>query len=490
MMLSIWIIAGKLKKYEPEVSAKSGKCDISGVRLYSEAMTNKNPNLMFITRGSTFFNEESAGSDVLCAHGEDWIKLKTTDIDAVFNDILDIFDEFNAWTDALNSAARASCTMQHFIDISSGVLPYPIFITDNQGNVIAFSKNFGVGTVDEYWDPIVLKGETHKDIFIGIVRNAENEAVTDWDSKAKIYNSTFRRFIGVHLVIDNEIVGSVVMIEYADEFNEGQCQIADIFCDAATTALARGSSDAELRTGAAMIKDLLEGHKVDHSYVDGLLNKVVGDNAAKTLILCKNIMRSDFNFKNSFATRLSQRGVACFTMVYADYIIAVAKHGSEMDLIKRLKDERLDEENIFGFSLPFTSVIMLPGAFQQAKLALERGNKEPGAVNKCVDYAYAYLLDLLSKDINLTSDLIHPALGILARYDALHKSDLFNTLYIFLSKERNVVETAKCLFIHRNSLLYRLQRIERLISTDLEDINVRMYLLLSYHIETQKQIKA
>jgi DNA-binding PucR family transcriptional regulator len=89
----------------------------------------------------------------------------------------------------------------------------------------------------------------------------------------------------------------------------------------------------------------------------------------------------------------------------------------------------------------------------------------------------------------MTGDLLHPALGILSRYDAIHKSDLFHTLYIFLSNERNVVATAKCLFIHRNSLLYRLQRIERLISADLEDVNVRMYLLLSYHIEMQKQPK-
>ena len=54
-------------------------------------------------------------------------------------------------------------------------------------------------------------------------------------------------------------------------------------------------------------------------------------------------------------------------------------------------------------------------------------------------------------------------------------------------EDRNAVETAKCLFIHRYSLLYRLRRISKLIETDLNDINVRMYLLLSYHIEMHKK---
>ncbi len=54
-------------------------------------------------------------------------------------------------------------------------------------------------------------------------------------------------------------------------------------------------------------------------------------------------------------------------------------------------------------------------------------------------------------------------------------------------EDRNAVETAKCLFIHRYSLLYRPQRINKLIETDLNDINVHVYLLLSYHIEMNKK---
>lgn len=424
--------------------------------------------------------------NVLCVHNGDWVKLDTTDMDKVLNNILDIFDDYNTWSETLTEAFKGAGPMQQFIDISQSILPFPIFITDNRGNVIAFSKNYGVGEVDEYWDSILLHGETHRQIFSGNARNADNERVTDWDSKAKIYNSKYHKFVGVHLVLDNEIVGSIVIIELGTQFNNGQCQIADAFCESATAALAQGNSDAELRTGSAMITDLLQGREPDPIYIEGYLNRLT-DESTKIIILCNNVMRSDFNYKNSFATRISRSGIPCFTMVYEDYVLVIVQHGKEIDMIKGLKEKNLDEDTVFGISLPFTSALLLPGAFRQAELALERGDNESGSVNKCVNYVYAYLLDLLNKDINLSSDMLHPALGILSRYDAMHKSDLFNTLYTYLTHERNVVKTAKILFIHRNSLLYRLQRIGKFIDLDLEDFNVRMYLLLSYQIEKQRK---
>ena len=80
-----------------------------------------------------------------------------------------------------------------------------------------------------------------------------------------IYNSKFHYIIGVHLIIDDEIVGSVVIIDYKDEFWRVHCQLADIFCLAVTSALSRGNSNTELRTGSAVISDILEGRTDDAS---------------------------------------------------------------------------------------------------------------------------------------------------------------------------------------------------------------------------------
>ena len=46
----------------------------------------------------------------------------------------------------------------------------------------------------------------------------------------------------------------------------------------------------------------------------------------------------------------------------------------------------------------------------------------------------------------------------------------------------NTVQTAKALFIHRSTFLYRLERIKALLETDLEDPEELFYLNLSFRL--------
>jgi len=62
-----------------------------------------------------------------------------------------------------------------------------------------------------------------------------------------------------------------------------------------------------------------------------------------------------------------------------------------------------------------------------------------------------------------------------------------HVFYEYRRLERNVGATAKHLLIHRNAMIYRLQRLEKLLNLDLDDINVRMYLILSYHNKYDKR---
>lgn len=68
------------------------------------------------------------------------------------------------------------------------------------------------------------------------------------------------------------------------------------------------------------------------------------------------------------------------------------------------------------------------------------------------------------------------------QYDAENHTDLYHTLEIYLKLERNVVQTAKSLFIHRSTLFYRLDRIQKIADVDYENEQERLYLLLSYHL--------
>ncbi len=78
--------------------------------------------------------------------------------------------------------------------------------------------------------------------------------------------------------------------------------------------------------------------------------------------------------------------------------------------------------------------------------------------------------------------LTHPAVVMLERYDATHKSDLRKVLYQYLINDRNVTKTADSLFMHRNTVINKVRTIKSLLDVDLDDHNLRERLVLSCQI--------
>ena len=70
----------------------------------------------------------------------------------------------------------------------------------------------------------------------------------------------------------------------------------------------------------------------------------------------------------------------------------------------------------------------------------------------------------------------------LIRYDREHNSELAYTLYIYLLHEQNISKTAAEMHMHRNSVIYRIHKIQSLIGEDFGDHFERQYQILSYRI--------
>lgn len=73
-------------------------------------------------------------------------------------------------------------------------------------------------------------------------------------------------------------------------------------------------------------------------------------------------------------------------------------------------------------------------------------------------------------------------LGELLTYDAQHQGELVETLDVFLRCNGNHVRAARELHLHRNTLLYRLDRVREILSRDLEDAETRLALQVALRI--------
>ena len=66
----------------------------------------------------------------------------------------------------------------------------------------------------------------------------------------------------------------------------------------------------------------------------------------------------------------------------------------------------------------------------------------------------------------------------LVEHDRERRSDLIRTLKVYFDTGANASEAADRLFLHRNSMLYRLARVEKLTSLNLKDPRARLALQL------------
>jgi purine catabolism regulator len=73
-------------------------------------------------------------------------------------------------------------------------------------------------------------------------------------------------------------------------------------------------------------------------------------------------------------------------------------------------------------------------------------------------------------------------LGVLIEYDARQKADLIKTLEAFFACHGNLSQTSEMLIVHRNTLLYRINRINDIAEIDLNRPETRLALHLALTI--------
>ena len=79
-----------------------------------------------------------------------------------------------------------------------------------------------------------------------------------------------------------------------------------------------------------------------------------------------------------------------------------------------------------------------------------------------------------SPDLAPFEELVRP----LVEHDRERRSDLVRTLRAYFAAGANASEAADRMFLHRNSMLYRLARIQGLTGLDLKDSGARLALQL------------
>ena len=94
-----------------------------------------------------------------------------------------------------------------------------------------------------------------------------------------------------------------------------------------------------------------------------------------------------------------------------------------------------------------------------------------------------YKLLMAIEDSDIIKDYYEKTLYPLRSYDEQKGSDLTTVLRTYLEHNGSVKDTADELYVHRNTINYKLNKIEELLNIDLSDLNTRLQLNVSFMLQ-------
>ena len=140
-----------------------------------------------------------------------------------------------------------------------------------------------------------------------------------------------------------------------------------------------------------------------------------------------------------------------------------------------------------GISRPATGLSMLREAYREARdavgISYQLSDRDTTTFYGDLKL-FQLLLALKERNLDNLHKFYDDALGPLVEHDKRKQSELIRTLSGFFEANGNLAKAAQALDVHRNTLVYRLERIAELTKMDLDDSDNRIILHLA--LKTQR----
>ena len=207
----------------------------------------------------------------------------------------------------------------------------------------------------------------------------------------------------------------------------------------------------ERRMGAELLSQLLDD-QLDAGPAE-LRFTATGLVAADCVLLAVRAATPDW--ERELHLGLGRRGLPYLLLSRGEVLYAVLPdRPAALELLRR----RAGAGAAIGISVPLGSARRLAAARREADWALTVAEAAPGRLARYGDQVSLALL----RDLDEAQVVVDRALGVLLEYDRAHGSDLVGSLATFLSCQRSWQRTGRALGVHKQTVLYRMRRVEQL----------------------------
>jgi sulfur relay (sulfurtransferase) DsrF/TusC family protein len=136
---------------------------------------------------------------------------------------------------------------------------------------------------------------------------------------------------------------------------------------------------------------------------------------------------------------------------------------------------------ILGVSDIMNSIMDISSCYKKARFSLAVAELWK-RTHMVFDDLGIFQLFFSTSDPELLHRIVQRNLGTLQQYDLEHDTDYLNTLREYLLSDGNLVETANKLYTHRNTVVYRINKIKELLGSDIHHSTNKFDLLMAYYV--------
>ncbi|MCD7867592.1 MAG: helix-turn-helix domain-containing protein [Clostridiales bacterium] len=414
----------------------------------------------------------------------------------VLNEVQDIFDRLEDWKEKLEFLSSGKGTLEEMLMISTLVFLNPISVIG-----VDFRLKAQAGGEDMPPEAHIFSIDDAANMeYINALKQDEQFNEMQSAREAVLYPEyiTGYRSYNMNLWNGNECRYRLVLVEFHKKLTPGDGYLLEFMAPYVQRMIAREGKTEKKETHSLRrlfqriltdpTADYIEvsqqlssfGWKQEHSYLCLIFQVTYLDQQNLTMNAICSYMEDTIPGASSFSYR--EEIVTFFDL---DLV------GMELeDLEGKLKYFIRESFLKAGYSWVMEGHGNLRRQYVQADLALDVGGRvKPYLwIHHFQDVAFSYILEQSARRLPGYM-LCHEKLRRLQKSDERQGTEYMKTLKVYLDEHMNAMQSAKKLFIHRSTFLYRLDKIKALLESDLDDPEEVLYLSFSFRLLEKENSK-
>lgn len=404
-----------------------------------------------------------------------------TDLCSLAHSLNHIFFSYSEWCNEIMTAALKKRPLAEILEIGSKKFSNPLALFDSRQNLLCHAGNIRSETQDSLWNFVLQMGYSPEE---PQVSDYLNEKIKE---KKPFFFQSNNRFRNITRIIAPVYRGDIYCGVLASSDTNCPFTKADLatmeILRRLISQIAMHAPEFGYLTGSTpwFISQLLKGHALNENVLSvniKKLGKKMSDpfivwtfqhaSPAENLTARQALQMISILFKQNTVYSYNAQ------IVVIDY--QPGKTSSESftgECLRTIRSQNLKA----GKSLPFSSIKDLHPAFMQSLIALRGGNA--GTIREFTSSFQDYVTDVLNTE-NEAAGILYPGLNHLLDYggDAGYGRELLKCLKAYILSGLNASTTARMLHLHRNTIQYRLECIQKICPIDFEHLSENDLLLI------------